>query len=36
MSEEDTVKYVKPYTTLVVGIIIGRFVWPKVQGMVGK
>ena len=28
--------YLKPYTTLAVGVVIGMFVVPKVRAMVGK
>jgi len=28
--------YLKPYTTLAVGIVVGMFVVPKVRALVGK
>lgn len=28
--------YLKPYTTLAVGVVIGMFVVPKVRALVGK
>ena len=28
--------YLKPYTTLAVGIVIGMFVVPKVRAAIGK
>lgn len=29
-------KYLKPYTTLAVGIVVGMFVVPKVRAVIGK
>jgi len=28
--------FLKPYTTLAVGIVVGMFVVPKVRAMIGK
>jgi hypothetical protein len=32
---ERTMKYLKPFSTLAVGIVIGRYVLPKVLAKVG-
>jgi hypothetical protein len=33
--QEDTVNYLKPWTTLIVGIAIGHFIVPKILARVG-
>jgi len=29
-------KYLQPYTTLAVGIVIGMFAVPKIRALIGK
>lgn len=29
-------QYLKPYTTLIVGILIGVVVYPRVRGLIAK
>ena len=32
----ETMSYLKPYTTLAIGIVVGYFVVPKIMAKIGK